>query len=326
MIKYFLRRVVMLIPVLLGVMFVVFTLMYITPGDPASMMLGEDASAEAIAEFRRLEGLDQPFIIQFVRYAKKVIIDLDLGTSYLTKRTVSDEIFARYPTTILLAVMSVLVAVAIGIPMGIISATRQYSIFDNVATIMAMMGVSMPSFWQGMLFILFFSLKLGWLPSSGFYTPAHWVLPALTIGTSSAGMITRMTRSSMLEVIRQDYIRTAKAKGQSELMVIIKHALKNALIPVITIIGLQLGNSLGGAILTESIFSIPGLGKLMVDAIKQRDYPVVQGGVLFIAIIFCAINLIVDMLYAYIDPRIKSQYASNKKAPKKEKDGGGGNE
>ena len=261
--------------------------------------------------------MNDPFLLQYGRYLKKAVFEGDLGTSYVTGRPVITEIVARFPTTMLLAVLSVCISVLIGIPTGIISATRQYSIFDNLAMILALVGVSMPNFWQGLVLIIVFSLHLGWLPASGFYGPAYWILPALTIGTSTAATITRMTRSSMLEVIRQDYIRTARAKGQTELVVILKHALKNALIPIITVIGLQLGRGLGGAILTESIFSIPGLGKLMVDSIKARNYPVVQGGVLFIAVMFSFINLLVDVLYAYADPRIKSQYKRGRKKRKK---------
>ncbi len=315
--KYILNRILMMLPVLLGVSLVVFSMMYFTPGDPARLILGETASETEVRELREEMGLNDPFLLQYGRYLKKAVFEGDLGTSYVTGRPVITEIVARFPTTMLLAVLSVCISVMIGIPTGIISATRQYSIFDNLAMILALVGVSMPNFWQGLVLIIVFSLHLGWLPASGFYGPAYWILPALTIGTSTAATITRMTRSSMLEVIRQDYIRTARAKGQTELVVILKHALKNALIPIITVIGLQLGRGLGGAILTESIFSIPGLGKLMVDSIKARNYPVVQGGVLFIAVMFSFINLLVDVLYAYADPRIKSQYKRGRKKRKK---------
>lgn len=315
--KFILNRILMMLPVLLGVSLVVFSMMYFTPGDPAQLILGETASETEVRELREEMGLNDPFLLQYGRYLKKAVFEGDLGTSYVTGRPVVTEIVARFPTTMLLAVLSVFISVLIGIPTGIVSATRQYSLFDNLAMILALVGVSMPNFWQGLVLIIVFSLHLGWLPASGFYGPAYWILPALTIGTSTAATITRMTRSSMLEVIRQDYIRTARAKGQTELVVILKHALKNALIPIITVIGLQLGRGLGGAILTESIFSIPGLGKLMVDSIKARNYPVVQGGVLFIAVMFSFINLLVDVLYAYADPRIKSQYKRGRKTRKK---------
>jgi len=308
----------MMIPVLLGVSLVVFSMVYIAPGDPARIILGDTASEEEVQELREEMGLNDSFFEQYGRYIKNVITKGDLGTSYITRRSVTAEIMDRWPTTMMLAVMSVILATFIGIPTGIISATRQYSIFDNLAMVLALVGVSMPNFWQGLILIIVFSVNLAWLPASGFYGPIYWILPVVTIGTSTAATITRMTRSSMLEVVRQDYITTARAKGNKESVVIMKHALKNALIPIITVIGLQLGRGLGGAILTESIFSIPGLGKLMVDSIKARNYPVVQGGVLFIAIAFSLINLFVDVLYAYADPRIKSQYSRKRSKKSKE--------
>ena len=306
--KYILRRLLMLIPVILGVTFIIFTMMYFTPGDPARIMLGEAAAEADVIRLRAELGLDDPFLVQFGRYVKDAVVHQDIGRSYTTKRPVLELIMTRFPSTLKLAALGIIVAVIIGIPTGIISATKQYSLFDNVAMVVALLGVSMPNFWQGLMMILVFSVYLGWLPSSGFNTPAHMVLPALTIGTSTAAIITRMTRSSMLEVIRQDYIRTARAKGQVESKVINRHALKNALIPIITVIGLQFGYLLGGAVLTESIFAVPGVGRLMVDSIRSRDFPVVQGGVLFIAVTFSFVNLIVDILYAFVDPRIRSQY------------------
>lgn len=308
MIKYILRRLLLLIPVMLGVSFIVFTMMYFTPGDPAKIMLGETAPQEAVDQLREELGLNDHFFIQYGRYVKNAVIHQDLGRSYTTNRLVFDEIASRFPNTLKLAGLGVLVAVIIGIPVGIISATRQYSLFDNASMVFALVGVSMPNFWQGLLLILLFSVQWKLLPSSGFDTWKQMILPAITLGTSSAAIITRMTRSSMLEVIRQDYIRTARAKGQKESVVINRHALKNALIPVITVIGLQFGYLLGGAVLTESIFGITGVGRLMVDSIKSRDYLMVQGGVLFIAIVFSIVNLGVDILYAFLDPRIKSQY------------------
>lgn len=313
MYRYILKRILMMIPVLLGVTLVVFSMMYISEGDPARVILGEGANEQEVQALREELGLNDPFLTRYVRYVGGIVTRGDLGKSYVTGRSVSDEIFDRWPTTMLLAVLSVLLSSAIGIPAGIISATKQYSIFDNLAMVLALVGVSMPNFWQGLVLILAFSVYLGWLPASGFYGPLYWILPAVTIGTSTAATITRMTRSSMLDVVRQDYIRTARAKGLSERVTIIRHALKNALIPIITTIGLQFGRGLGGAILTESIFSIPGLGKLMVDSIKARNYPVVQGGVLFIAIAFSLINLLVDILYAFADPRIKSQYQGRRR-------------
>ena len=306
MYKYIFNRIMMMIPVLLGVSLIVFSMVYIAPGDPARIMLGENASEESVHELREEMGLNDSFLRQYVRYVKNIVTKGDLGTSYVTRRSVTVEIMDRWPTTMLLTLLSVILSTLIGIPTGIISATRQYSIFDNLAMVLALVGVSMPNFWQGLVLIIVFAVHLAWLPASGFYGPAYWVLPVVTIGTSTAATVTRMTRSSMLEVIRQDYITPARAKGNKENIVIMKHALKNALIPVITVIGLQLGRGLGGAILTESIFSIPGIGKLMVDSIKARNYPVVQGGVLFIAAAFSHINLLVDILYTYADPSYNS--------------------
>lgn len=303
----------MMIPVLIGVSVLVFSMIYIAPGDPARIILGDTASDEDVFQLREELGLNDPFYVQYFNYIKNILFKGDLGTSYVTGRSVTTEIMDRWPTTLLLALLSVCISTVIGIPVGIISATKQYSIIDNLAMVLALIGVSMPNFWQGLILILVFSVRLGWLPPSGFYGPLYWILPAITIGTSTAATITRMTRSSMLEVIRQDYIRTARSKGQKEIIVIIKHALRNALIPIITVIGLQFGKGIGGAILTESIFSVPGLGKLMVDSIKARNYPVVQGGVLLIAAAFSLINLFVDILYAFADPRIKSQYQIRKK-------------
>jgi len=312
MYKYLIKRLIMMVPVLLGVTLVIFTLLYFTPGNPAKLLLPDEASVEDIREKEEELGLNDPFAIRYVNYMKGLVFRGDFGISYTTRRPVLDEILLRFPTTVLLATLSILVAVPIGIIAGIVSATRQYSIFDNIATSLSFVGVSMPNFWQGLLLILLFSVKLEWLPSSGFVSPKYWILPAITIGTSSAANIMRMTRSSMLEVIRQNYIRTARAKGQTERVVKYQHALKNALIPVVTVIGLSFGNLLGGAVITESIFSIPGLGKLMVDAINVRNYPLAQGSVLFLALTFSFVNLGVDILYAFIDPRIKYQYSAGK--------------
>ncbi|MCY6484788.1 ABC transporter permease [Clostridium aestuarii] len=308
MIKYVFRRILSLIPVLIGVTLIVFTLLYLTPGDPARMVLGEQAPQESVDQLREDMGLNKPFFVQFGNYVYKAVVNHDLGRSYITKRPVSNEIMNVFPATLKLAALSMFFAVIIGIPFGIISAIRQYSLFDSSVMIVALIGISMPVFWLGLLLILLFSVKLHWLPASGFYSFKHMILPAITLGAQSVAIITRMTRSSVLEVIRQDYIRTVRAKGQKESKVILKHALGNALIPIITIAGLQFGILLGGAVLTEAIFSIPGVGRLMVESIKMRDYPIVQGGVLYIAIVFSIVNLLVDLLYAYVDPRIKAQY------------------
>ena len=307
MLKYIGRRLLMMVPVMLGVIIIVFTLLYITPGDPVDTLLGDDATPEMAAQLREELGLNGGYFERLGRYVTGLLHG-DLGVDYATKEPVMDRIIQTFPNSLKLAGCSVVLAVVIGLTLGIVSAVKQYSIFDNVAMALAMVGNAMPNFWQGLLLMLLFALQWKLLPASGIGGWEYMILPAVTIGTSSAAAIARMTRSSMLEVIRQDYIVTAESKGQTELKIIVFHALKNALIPVITTVGIQYGNLLGGAVLTESIFAIPGVGKMMVDAIKARNYPVVQGGVLMVALTFSLVNLAVDILYAFVDPRIRSQY------------------
>lgn len=306
--RYILRRILLLIPVILGVSLITFTMLYFTPGDPARMILGEQAGAEQIELFREQHGLNDPYFVRFGKYVYKAVVHQDLGLSYRNRQSVFYELAPRFPNTLKLAGMGVLLAVIIGIPLGILSATKQYSIADNAAMLFALIGVSMPSFWLGLMLIILFALRLRVLPSSGFNELRQMILPVITVGTSAIAIITRMTRSSMLEVIRQDYVRTARAKGQKESKVITRHALGNAMIPIVTVIGLQFGYLLGGAVLTETIFSIPGIGRMMVEAIKSKDYPIVQGGVMFIAVTFSVVNLLIDIIYAFLDPRIRSQY------------------
>ena len=320
MLKYIGKRLLQMIPVLLGVSFIIFSLMEITTGNPARQLLGPDATDEAVAAMEEELGLNDPFLVRYVNYIGGVLHG-DFGTSYSTKEPVINELMARYPTTVLFAVLTVLIACVIGIPLGIISATKQYSWIDNLSTGFAMLGVSIPTFWLGLMLMLLFSVKLNWLPATGFYGPIYWVLPAITVGLPASAGIIRMTRSSMLEVVRQDYIRTARAKGQTERKIIYGHALENAMIPVITVVGITFGQSLGGQIVTEQVFAVPGLGKLMVEAINARNYPVVEGGVLLIAFAYCVINLLVDILYAYLDPRIKSQYQNSVKRRAKKESG-----
>ena len=302
-----------MVPVLLGVILVVFIMNHISPGNPARILAGENASEEAVAALTEELGLNDPLYIQFFNYVKGIVTKFDLGTSYQTRRPVIDELMDRFPTTAKLALLSICISAAVGISLGIISAVKQNTIIDHLSTGFALLGVSMPAFWAGMMLILVFAIYLKWLPVSGIDGWKNWIMPAFTSSMVGMATITRMTRSSMLDVICQDYIVTARAKGLSEQIIVVKHALKNALIPIITVLGIQLGTMLGGAVLTESVFSIPGLGKFMVDSIKNRDYPVVQGGVLLLAIVFSLVNLIVDIIYAYVDPRIKSQYDRGKK-------------
>ncbi len=307
MLKYILKRLLMAIPVLLGVTFIVFTIMSFTPGDPVQTMLGDNYSQEAYDEITEELGLNDPFLVRYVNY----VVDLvqgDMGVSYSTKRAVSDEIFARFPATVRLAGAAIFLAVVFGIPLGVISATKQYSFFDSGSMFVALVGVSMPNFWLGIMLILLFAANLGWLPASGDKGFLALILPAVTLSANSLATITRMTRSSMLETIRMDYIRTARAKGLRESRVIIHHALRNAMIPVITSVGLQFGFALSGAVLVETVFSWPGIGRLLVDTIKLKDTPVVLGVVVVMAASFTVINLVIDILYACFDPRIRTQY------------------
>ena len=320
MIRYVSRRVLMMIPVLIGVIFVVFCMMYFSPGEAADYMLGDLATAEDKALFNQQNGLDRPFMVQFVSYIGNLLKG-DWGTSWINKRSVAEELMSRFPNTLLLATISMVIASALGITLGILSAVKQNSLLDSITRVFSTIGVSMPSFWEGLMLILLFSVTLRWLPVSGFTTWKHWILPAVTIGTASSATIMRMTRSSMLEAIRQDYIRTARAKGQKESVVIWKHALRNALIPVMTVIGLSFGKLLGGMAIIETVFAINGLGKLIVDAIPVKNTPVVQGGILLAALAMSVINLLTDIMYAFIDPRIRSQYASRRKSGRKQKTG-----
>ena len=309
MIKYIVRRLIALIPVLLGVTLIIFTLLYFTPGDPALVMLGDEATPEAIAQIHEELGWNDPFWVRYFNY----VVDLlhgDLGVSYTNGRPVFDLLVERLPKTITLALISTTIAVTLGILLGVIAAIKQNSIFDNLCMLLALVGVSMPHFWQGLLLMLLFGVKLGWLPISGWGEVGNVVLPSLTIGLGSMAIIARMTRSSMLEVINQDYINFARAKGQKNGKIITGHELRNALIPIITTIAIQFGNMLGGSVITETIFAIPGVGKLMVDSIRSGNYPVVQGGVLLIAFIYFINNLLVDVIYAFVDPRVKTNLSN----------------
>ena len=308
MYKYIAKRLLMLIPVIMGVSFVVFFIMALAPGDTAKAILGEDATPEAIEAFNEKHGLNDPVPVRYVNY----MLDLlhgDLGESYKSGRPVFSEIMSRFPATLELSFWGMILAVGVAIPVGIISATRQYSLMDSITTVIALICTAIPNFWLGLMLIITFSLNLRILPSGGnTQGVASLILPVITLATACLANITRTTRSSMLEVIRQDYIRTAKAKGVPQKKVINKHALKNALIPVVTVIGLQFGSLLGGAVLTESVFSWPGVGTFLINSIKAKDTPAVLGCVIIFSICFSIVNLVVDILYAYIDPRIKAKY------------------
>lgn len=320
MIKFIAKRLLVMIPVLLGVIFIIFTINRITPGDPVVAMLGSNYTQEQYDAKAAELGLDKPFFEQFYEYIKGIVTKFDLGTSYQTKRPVTTEIGERFWNTLLLGIIGCVITVIIGVPTGVLSANKQYSLLDYTVTVGALVFASMPNFWLALMMILLFSLKLGWFPSScaDLSNWRVWVMPALAIGLSPIASVSRMTRSSMLEVVRQDYIRTARAKGLSPQMVTRKHALRNALIPVVTIIGMQVGMIIGGSVVVETIFSFPGLGVLMMNAINNKNYPVIQGCVLLLAGSICIINLIVDIVYAFIDPRVMSHYTAGKKRKKRE--------
>ena len=314
MLLFIVRRILMMIPVLLGVTFIIFFILNLAPGDPAAMLLGDGAPQEAIDQLREEMGLNDPLMVRYLDFVRNLLRG-DMGISWRNRISVWEQVVDRFPNTIILAIAAIVVAVSMGIPLGIISAKNQYTFIDNTGVVLSLVGVSMHNFWLGLLLSLLFALHLGLLPSQGMGTGLgpmlrSLILPAIALGLDSAAMIARMTRSSMLEVIRQDYVTTARSKGITEAEVTRKHMFKNALIPIITAIGLRFGFLLGGSMIAETVFSWPGLGRLMVTAIVERDIPVVLGTVTFMAIMFSIVNLVVDIIYAFVDPRIKSQYRS----------------
>lgn len=305
MLKYILKRILALIPTLIGVSFIVFTLLYFTPGDAVTATMGANAPKEALEATREALGLKDPFLVQYGRFLKNAVFHLDLGKSYITGNSVTKTLAEVFPNTLKLSLFALSIAVFFGLGLGIVSAVKRYSIWDQLSMVFGLIGLAMPIFWSGLLLILLFSVKWGLLPSSGFASFKYMILPGFALGLQSTAVILRQTRSSMLDVLDQDYIRTARAKGLKESKVVIIHALRNALIPVITTIGLQMGTLLGGSVLTETIFSIPGIGRIMVESIKTRDYPLILGGVLFIALTYCLISLLVDIFYSLADPKIR---------------------
>ena len=312
MTAYILRRLVMLVPVLIVVGVVVFGLVHLTPGDPAAVILGDRATPEDIARLRDQLGLNDPLPVQFVRWFSNVL-RLDFGESIFLGEPVTQALLDRMQPTVLLTVYALSIEVLIGIPAGVIAAVRYNSPLDRTLTVVAISGSAIPTFFLGILLILIFSVRLRWLPSGG-YVPfgedpaAHFkamLLPAFALGFSAAGLLARLVRSSMLDVLREDYVRTAFAKGLPEQLVIVRHALRNALIPALTVIGISIGALLGGAVVTETVFTIPGMGRLVVQSIARRDYPVIQGAIIAIAMTYVLVNLVVDVLYVYIDPRVR---------------------
>jgi len=296
-----------MIPVILGVSFIIFSIMNLTKGDPAMLILGEAATPEAIHQLREEMGLNAPFLQRYFNYVVNAL-RLDFGNSYRTRLPVIQEILSRFPNTVNLAFWGISLAVVVGLPIGIISAIKQYTLIDGISLATALIMTSMPVFWLGLLLMLTFSLRWNLLPATGADGWQNFVLPSITLAIGSMAILIRMTRSTMLEVIRTDYIRTAKAKGANMQRVIWEHALRNALLPVITVIGINFGFQLGGAMIIETVFAMPGLGTLMITSVRMKDTPVVMTSILFVAILAGVVNLLVDILYVYIDPRIKSQY------------------
>jgi ABC-type dipeptide/oligopeptide/nickel transport system permease component len=304
MTRFVLRRLLLTLPVLFGVATLVFSLIHLVPGDPVEAMLGESASPVDVADMRARLGLDRPLLVQYARFMAGTLRG-DLGRSLRTSEPVTSAIAARMPATLELAVAAMVIAVLIAIPLGILAAVRAGTRVDHAATTLALIGISMPNFWLGPLLAIVFAVELGWLPVSGRGTLAHLVLPAVTLGASLAAIVARMTRASMIEELREPYVLSARARGVSRARAVLKHAFRNSLIPIVTVLGLQFGSVLTGAIITETIFAWPGVGRLLVQSITARDYPAVQGCILLIAITYVSVNLLVDVLYGVLDPRIR---------------------
>lgn len=312
MIRYMIKRLLWMIPVILGVIIVVFTILRFCPGDPAEIIAGAEATEEQIDAIREEWGLNRSYAVQLVDYIGNVLKG-DFGKSYLTNVSVASELAVRIPRTLALSLACMVISVIIGVPLGVIAAVKQNGWADRLCMVLALIGVSMPNFWLALLLVLLFSVKLGWLPAMGIGGISYYIMPAIAGSMQDLARQARQARSSMLEEIRSDYVITARSKGLSEKTVILKHALKNALIPVITVAGNGFGSLLGGALVLETIFQIPGVGLYVINAVSSRDYPIVQGGTIFLAIAFSLIMLAVDLIYAAVDPRIRAQYSSGKR-------------
>ena len=310
MLKYVAKRILWLIPVLLGVTILVYTIMYFTPGDPAINALGSGATEEEILNFNVRHGLEGGYFQRLLTYLERVFLHFDFGTSYMNESSVSGQILSRLPYTLLVSYIGVAISLLVGIPLGVAAATHQNSWVDNLSMVFSMFCASMPSFWFALILVMFFSLKLGWLPSIGTDSWLCYIMPCISIGIGGAAGIARQTRSSMLEVIRQDYVVTARAKGQKEIRVITNHCLRNGMIPVLTVVGSSMAALVGNSLVCETIFSIPGVGSYMISGVNQRDMPVVLGCVIVLAFIFSLTMLVCDLLYTIIDPRLKTMFAS----------------
>ena len=309
--RYIARRLLWMIPVILGVAIFIFTIMFWVPGDPAQLILGLDGTPETIAALREKMGLNDPYIVQLARFLKQIFLNFDFGQSYFTRLSVGAELLARLPRTIALGVSSMVLTLLVGTPLGIMAAVYQNRMPDRICMVIAMIGVSMPTFWLALMLVIVFAVNLGILPAQGINSGIRsYIIPVISLSFAGWGAQARLSRSSMLEVIRSDYVTTARSKGLTQNEVIFKHALPNALIPIITSAGGQLAHVFGGSVVIENVFSIPGVGNFMIQAINTRDYPIVEGSVIFLAIVFAICMLLVDIGYAFVDPRIKAQYAS----------------
>lgn len=312
MYRYVLKRILLLIPTIIGVIFIVFSILTLTPSDPGTIKLGPLAPQSSIDQINHQLGYDKPFLARFADYSIRALQG-DFGTSWVNGRPVFQDVFTRFSVSLILALFSILTAIAFGIPIGILAAVKQYSLGDIISTVTALLMAAIPGFWLGLMMIILFSLNLGWLPSFGVGSFAHYIMPVVVLAIPNAATIIRLSRTTMLETIGQDYIRTARAKGASEKRVIFKHALKNAMLPVVTLIGMQFGLLLGSTVVVEAVFSLPGLGSLILQAINMKDVPQVMAALIFMAILFCLVMVLVDIIYAYIDPRIKARYAKPRK-------------
>ena len=317
MIRYIIKRILLMIPVVLAVGIIIFTIMYFVPGDPADIILGSNATDEQKEACRADLGLDKPYIVQLGVYMYNTFIKFDLGSSWTNKKSVSEELFARLPNTMMFAVAAMVIQIVIGIPLGILAATHHNKFGDYLCMVISLLGVALPSFWLALMLMLVFGVNLKWLPTHGVETWTGWILPIFTGSLGVLAQMARQARSSMLEVIRSDYIDTAKAKGLSRNTVIYKYALPNGLIPLVQTLGNAFGTSLGGTLIIETVFSIPGIGMYLQQGITTRDYPIVRSSVVLLSVLFSIVMLLVDLAFAYIDPRIKAQYAKGSKVKKK---------
>jgi peptide/nickel transport system permease protein len=306
MVKYIVKRLILIIPIIFGISIILFTIMNLTPGDPAQMLIGDTYTEEALEQLRAELGLDKPFFQQYIDYIWNALHG-DFGISYRTRNPVFDEVFSRFPHTVAITFLSIIIQVVVGVIVGIVAAVKQYSLLDTISQAITMVLASVPDFWIGLMLLLLFSVKLGLLPLSGIENWTGYILPAVAVALPYMANLIRLTRSTMLDVMRMDYIDTAKAKGVPKKKIIFKHALKNALLPVVTLAGVNISWMLGGTIVIEQVFNIPGIGSLMITSIRNKDTPVVMATVMFIAVLSCLINLATDLIYAAIDPRVKAQ-------------------